>query len=462
MDQKEKDALSEDVENTDATESTEETDEKEAVNDVEKEEENDIDADDDFETEVKKERETDKEPASPEAIRRGRNIIFFELALAAVAILIIIISIAVRKNNENKENAANDPATAASENAVDNSILFTDIPEVPDFEKNPSINYEALSAENKMLKLSDDEGGTIYVHNYNNREYFLSETSISENDVDDLIRSQILVNYLEEIPVEREIAEMYDSVSINYTGKIDGVAFDGGTAEDQSITLGVDPFIEGFTEGIIGMKIGETKDVVTRFPDSYPQSPDLEGKEAIFTITLNAIEHANRVPELTDEIAAEASQGAYPTAKEAREYFEDQLRTVKIWSFIDTDFYVEKLSKDTVLKYYNASMKQYDKSSTESGISIETMLSMYYGVSVEEFKEEQMRTAAESVQHAALYNAIAAKEGITVSDEDYAKLASDYGYTADNVDEFKAQYGEEIIHDYILQANLLEFFKTIK
>ena len=399
--------------------------------------------------------------ANADDLKKGRTIIIAELALAAIAIIIIVVSIALKKSNEkNEPSVSND--IAVSENEIDNSILFTDIPEIPKFEKDSSIDYEGLEAEGKMLKLSGEDGSDIYVHNYTNREYFLSETSISENDVEETVRSQILFNYLESVPVSRDTCELYDTVSINYAGKIDGVAFDGGTAEDQIITLGVDPFIEGFTEGIIGMKVGETKDVLTRFPDSYPGGEELEGKEAVFTITLNSIEHGNKVPELTDELATEASEGQFTTAKEAREYIEKQLRAVKIWAFIDSDFYVANVPEDIVLTYYKRTMEQYDKNSKQSGYSVEDMVSLYYGVNMDEFKKETISTAAESVQHATLYNAIAKKEGVTVSDEDIAKLAADYGYSEDQIDAFKEEYTEEIIKDYILQSNLMDYFMTIK
>ena len=72
-----------------------------------------------------------------------------------------------------------------------------------------------------------------------------------------------------------------------------------------------------------------------------------------------------------------------------------------------------------------------------------------------------MVEAVESMRHAALYNAIAAKENISVSDDDILKLAGDYGYTSENIDEFKEMYGEDIIHDYILQSNLMDYFITL-
>jgi len=78
-----------------------------------------------------------------------------------------------------------------------------------------------------------------------------------------------------------------DYVKIDFTGTMDGVAFDGGSATNQGVEIGLGQYIEGFEEGIIGMKKGETKDVKLTFPDNYYE--ELAGKEVTFKITVNKI-----------------------------------------------------------------------------------------------------------------------------------------------------------------------------
>lgn len=77
-----------------------------------------------------------------------------------------------------------------------------------------------------------------------------------------------------------------DTVALDYAGKVDGVAFDGGTGS-YNLTLGSNSFIPGFEDQVIGHKVGETFDVTVTFPESYPNSPDLAGKEAVFTCKIN-------------------------------------------------------------------------------------------------------------------------------------------------------------------------------
>lgn len=86
-----------------------------------------------------------------------------------------------------------------------------------------------------------------------------------------------------------QTAKMGDTVIIDYVGKMDGKAFDGGTAENQTLTLGSGTYIDGFEDQIVGHRVGETFDINVTFPDDYAAS-DLAGKDAVFTITLDAIQ----------------------------------------------------------------------------------------------------------------------------------------------------------------------------
>ncbi len=102
------------------------------------------------------------------------------------------------------------------------------------------------------------------------------------------------------IPVDRPVA-LGDVPTIDYEGKIDGVPFDGGKAENQPTEILEERFIPGFASGIVGMSAGETKDIEAHFPDDYSNA-ELAGKTAVFTITV----HENKIselPELDDEFA---------------------------------------------------------------------------------------------------------------------------------------------------------------
>ncbi|MCH5160280.1 MAG: trigger factor [Clostridiales bacterium] len=104
---------------------------------------------------------------------------------------------------------------------------------------------------------------------------------------------------------DRAVAEG-DQVNLDYCGKVDGVAFEGGTAEKQTLTIGSHTFIEGFEEQLVGMNIGETRDINVTFPAEY-HAEELKGKPAVFSVTINGIT-VKELPELDDEFAKDVSE----------------------------------------------------------------------------------------------------------------------------------------------------------
>lgn len=122
--------------------------------------------------------------------------------------------------------------------------------------------------------------------------------TVPAEDVDSYINDNILSSFEETVEITDRAAADGDTVNIDFAGSVDGVAFDGGTAQGYDLTLGSGRFIDGFEEQIVGHTPGETFDVVVTFPDPY-QNPDLAGKEAVFETTLNSIQET-KLPELTD------------------------------------------------------------------------------------------------------------------------------------------------------------------
>lgn len=106
-----------------------------------------------------------------------------------------------------------------------------------------------------------------------------------------------------------------DTVNLNYAGTVDGVAFEGGTAENQTLTIGSHQFIPGFEEQMIGMCVAEERDLTVTFPEEY-HAADLAGKAAVFHVKVNTISRTV-LPELDDEFAADVSD--FATFAEYRE-----------------------------------------------------------------------------------------------------------------------------------------------
>ena len=107
------------------------------------------------------------------------------------------------------------------------------------------------------------------------------------------------------IDVDDRPVQKGDTVKLDYAGTIDGVAFDGGTAQDQTLEIGSNRFIPGFEDQMIGMQIGEEKDLNVKFPEEY-HSAEVAGKDAVFHVKVNGIQTVEK-PELDDDFAADIS-----------------------------------------------------------------------------------------------------------------------------------------------------------
>lgn len=128
------------------------------------------------------------------------------------------------------------------------------------------------------------------------------------------------------VAVEGRAAENGDTATIDFSGSVGGVKFDGGTSENYPLVLGSGAFIPGFEEQVVGMNVGEEKDVNVRFPDDY-QAEELKGKDAVFAVRLNKLEK-KELPEVNDEFIKDAAGAESVEAykKETRERLEKQAK----------------------------------------------------------------------------------------------------------------------------------------
>ena len=127
---------------------------------------------------------------------------------------------------------------------------------------------------------------------------------VKDEDVDAEI-TRVQERNARKIEVADRPAQNGDIVNIDFVGSVDGVKFDGGEAEGFDLTLGSGQFIPGFEDQVVGMNVGEEKDVNVTFPENY-QAENLKGKPAVFAVKLNKIQ-AKELPEVTDEFIKEAT-----------------------------------------------------------------------------------------------------------------------------------------------------------
>ena len=168
----------------------------------------------------------------------------------------------------------------------------------------PSVTVEKLEDEGVTLVAIVPVKPEVKISNYKGMKIQQYAYTVKDEEVAaELARVQD--RNARKVEVTDRAAQNGDIVNIDFVGTVDGVKFDGGEAEGFDLTLGSGQFIPGFEDQVVGMNIGETKDVNVTFPENY-QAENLKGKAAVFAVKLNAIQ-GKELPELTDEFIKDAT-----------------------------------------------------------------------------------------------------------------------------------------------------------
>lgn len=264
---------------------------------------------------------------------------------------------------------------------------------------------------------------------------------------------------------EERGAKLGDTVNIDYEGKKDGVAFEGGTAQGFDLELGSGSFIDGFEDGLVGVKAGETKDLELTFPEEY-HAQELAGAEVVFTVTVNEIKES-QLPELTDEFVKGLDHGCNTVAEYeayadqiAEEVYEENLEQELVDALMESCTFKEP-PKAMVDQYYDRAVSRMSKLAASSGMSLETLITTYYGATMEDFQNEARAGAVTSCKEAIMLQAVANAEGITVSQEEVdaalEEAAGNNGY--ESTETFLADMGEEHYEDYVMCDKVLTLIR---
>lgn len=294
----------------------------------------------------------------------------------------------------------------------------------------------------------------------------ITKTEVTDETVDSQIE-QIRQNYATYTEITDRAAQEGDMVTIDYSGAIDGVAFDGGTASGQQLELGAGGYIDGFEDGIVGHMAGETFDVNTTFPDPYENNPDLAGKDAVFTITLSKIEEVS-LPELNDEFVTMV-KGEETTVddykKEIRDILESQAevqdQTQKQTAIMDAlmeNVELKKYPEDKIEEYTNLMTDQYQQIATSLNMKYADFLEQYMGMDEEAFNEEVDSQVKEYVKQQEVLDLIAEEEDITVSDDEINEWLEKNAQSQQmTVDELKEQYSDDELKEQALNEKVVSW-----
>lgn len=323
--------------------------------------------------------------------------------------------------------------TAVSEAFEEAGLEVVDAPfdlEVPVMSKNDGVEMKMKVTTYPEVKLGDYKGLKVAK----------LSTEASDEDVDNELKAMQDRNSRLIVADDRE-AQNGDTVTIDFEGFVDGVAFDGGKGENYPLELGSGSFIPGFEDQVAGHKIDEEFDVNVTFPTEYAE--ELAGKDAVFKCKIHEIK-AKELPELDDEFAKDVSE--FDTLDELKADLKKQISEKKaedakrdmenqLLEQICENMEVE-IPECMFTKRQDEMVQDYSYRLRSQGLDLDTYLK-YLGQDMDSFKETFKDGAEKQVKVAIALRAIIEAENIEATEEDInaeaEKIGAQYGMDAEQV-----------------------------
>lgn len=344
------------------------------------------------------------------------------------------------------EDAVNDLLPTAYEEAVKESGL--------EIVSRPQIDYVQVEHGQPLIVTATVAvKPEVKLGKYKGLKLDLTAPEVTEEDILAELKREQEKNATMKDVEDRPVQEG-DTVTLDYAGSIDGVPFEGGTAEEQELTIGSGHFIPGFEDQMIGMEIGEERDLHVTFPEEYG-AKELAGKEAVFHVKVHAISE-KELPELNDEFASEVSEF------ETLEAYKEDIRT-KLQERKEKAFVQEKENAALEAAVKNAEMEipqamidsqaedmvnEFGERLQMQGMRLEQYL-QFTGMSMSQIVDQYKDQAKKRIEGRLVLEAIVEAEKIEINDEDrekgYQELAERYGMEADKVKDF---FDEESLSGY--------------
>ena len=356
------------------------------------------------------------------------------------------------------EDAFNEVVPEVYEEAIKaNNLEVVSSPkiDVTQMEKGKELVFTAVVQIKPEVKLGKYKGIEIPKIEYN----------VSDEDIEKEIEA-IADKNSRLVTVEDRAVEDKDVAVIDFEGFVDGVAFDGGKAENHELEIGSHSFIDGFEDQVIGMKVGEEKEINVKFPEKY-FSEDLAGKDAMFKVKLHEIKK-KELPKIDDEFAKDVSE--YDTLEELKasirkrdeEENEHRAKHEKEDAAIKAvcDNAEVDIPSGMIETELSRIMQDMDMNLSYQGLNLAKYLQMI-GKTEEDFKKDYEEQAKESVKSRLVLEAVSKDAKIEVTDADIAEkleeLAKSYGKSKEELEkneELKKYVKENLSYektiDYIL------------
>jgi len=326
----------------------------------------------------------------------------------------------------------------------------------------PELGIDAIDEKAVELSFVCTVKPEVTLGEYKGLPYEVAAVEVSDEEIEAEITS-MQKRYAEVQDKTEGNVEAGDTVTIDFEGFKDDVAFEGGKAENYELKIGSNSFIPGFEDGLIGMALNEEKELPLTFPEEY-QAKDLAGKEVVFKVKLNAIK-TEVLPELNDDFAADMSIADVDTMEQLKEYVKKDITAQKTTKAENeaTETLLDTLVKnatvevpDVMVKEEAESMvKDYAAQLQKQGLQLEQFFQMT-GQTEDQLKEQMKPDALKRVELRLVLEKVAEVENIEASaekiEENYKQIAEQYNIDVEQVKSIIPV--ENLEYDVKLQAAL--------
>jgi trigger factor len=331
----------------------------------------------------------------------------------------------------------------------------------------PKLDITSISEKEAVFKFTITAKPEVTLGEYKKLGIKKETVKVTKEEIDEEVAK--LQNQLAEIaPKEKGKVEKGNAAVIDFEGFVDGKALDGGKGENYPLEIGTNTFIPGFEDGVIGMAIGETKELNLKFPEDYVA--DLKGKEVKFNVTIREIKE-RIVPELNEDFYKDLGYENIKNETEFRKEVENVITERKTADIEDahlekclekaSDNMKVELSEDIIDEEVHRMIHQFEDQLKMQGIKVDDYMQIT-GMTHEKMHEQMEPEAIKRIKYRYLLEAIADAEKIDFTEEEVNKkaeeMASNYGIT---VEELLKAYGSNEIVKYDMKMHgALEIVKN--
>ncbi len=351
----------------------------------------------------------------------------------------------------------------------------------------PKYYYEVLDKETQIfpvdrpdvdVKSIDDSGvkftATVTVKpevelgEYKNLKIEKHVEKVEDKDIESELNKMADKN-ARMIVVEDRAVQNGDEVNLDYSGSVDGVKFEGGTAEKQTLEIGSGRFIPGFEEQLVGMKTGEEKDINVKFPENY-HAENLKGKDAVFAVKINEIKY-KQLPVIDDEFAKDVSEfdSLEQLKNDIRQKLEKQNEEASERKFeneiIDkvTENAKVDVPKCMVETQIDSYIQEFEYTLSYQGIKLEDYVK-YTNSSIEDLRKIYAERAEKTVKTRLVLEAVVKAENIEADDESIEKrieeIAAQMGKTAEEIKKNFHSSEMDYIKNEVVSKKVVDFLKA--